>query len=356
MKKYYSIGMEILLFILLLQLTTTAEDNNKTPTATLIANKPTITSIAPNHGCAGMTVTINGENFDPSLDKNSVTFNQEDATIIDSTAKKMTVEVPNVSGPVKIIVKNLTTNLSSSPYKQFTIITGITGTLSTQPTGTLNPMGYQPGVGDRRTLRVNTPGFAMKDTDSIDQYYAPVDSIFRIDTPEKNGQVAVHFTTAEARDPNYECQFKIKPKPVMENIEYTVNAATLSTYPSTGWGADYGLLVVPYKFHFTDHAQTGAATVGGYLGWKIDKPGIGISGVVSAGVGVVPVTTQQNGVSTTNNAASFTAAAGLIFTLTKAGMFQAGVLIGADWAGKESQYKYEGKPWIAISFGTNLTK
>jgi hypothetical protein len=96
--------------------------------------------------------------------------------------------------------------------------------------------------------------------------------------------------------------------------------------------------------------------VGGYLGWKIDKPGIGISGVVSAGVGVVPVTTQQNGVSTTNNAASFTAAAGLIFTLTKAGMFQAGVLIGADWAGKESQYKYEGKPWIAISFGTNLTK
>jgi hypothetical protein len=50
------------------------------------------------------------------------------------------------------------------------------------------------------------------------------------------------------------------------------------------------------------------------------------------------------------------AAGGFIVNLTKSGLFQIGLLSGFDWAGKGSQYKYEGKPWISVSFGTNFTK
>jgi hypothetical protein len=117
---------------------------------------------------------------------------------------------------------------------------------------------------------------------------------------------------------------------------------------------DYGVLVIPYKFHTSDQSLTGEATLGGFAGYQLTWPGVAISTVISAGVGVVNLTKQENGTSTTNNAPSFTAAGGFIISLTKSNLFQIGLLCGLDWAGEGKQYKYEGKPWIAFSFGQTL--
>lgn len=136
---------------------------------------------------------------------------------------------------------------------------------------------------------------------------------------------------------------------------YSVAAETVQTIPALAWGADTGVLVAPYKFHLDDHSLSGAASVGGYLGARWGVEGISNTVLAAAGIGVVPISKTVNGTPTTDNAASFTFAAGDIVSVTRTGLFQVGLLIGFDWTGN-NQYKHEGKPWIALSFGSNLTQ
>ncbi len=230
----------------------------------------------------------------------------------------------------------------------------VTSPVPESPASANSTNGYKPGAGDVRTLTVNVPGFISTGA-TITSYVAPAKSKLRVDTPERDGKVYVHFDRiGDGKDSN----IGDSSAPYVEaGKEYIVNSYILRTYPSNGWGQDYGLLVVPYKYHFLDQSLTGAATIGGYFGIRYDSPGLGVALVMSAGLAVLPVSTQNDdGTLSTTNVSGFTAAGGIIATLSKAGMFQAGLLVGADWAGKDSQYKYEGQPWVALSFGINLTR
>ncbi len=209
-------------------------------------------------------------------------------------------------------------------------------------------------------------GFKLVGGPADKTYWAPKKSKLWVDSvANPQGMVNIHFkyvavdkTKKEDRTAEYAAyQAAVKSDgKAMENWEYQISEKTLLDAPTAGVGADYGLLVVPYKFHLTDHTQSGSATIGGYLGYKLGRPGIAISWVISAGIGVVQATTTQAGSQATANLASFTVATGPIVYLTKAGMFQVGILVGWDYTGKSSQYQYEGKPWLALSFGSNLTK
>ena len=145
-------------------------------------------------------------------------------------------------------------------------------------------------------------------------------------------------------------------KIVQPNVPYSVSADNLQSSAITNAGIDYGLLVTPYKFHFSDQSLSGAATIGGYAGYHLAGEGAGVQAVLSGGLGVVPITKVENGTTNTSNAASLSLSGGFIINLMKSGMFQVGLLFGVDWAGNGSQYKYDGKPWFAFSFGTNFTK
>lgn len=133
-----------------------------------------------------------------------------------------------------------------------------------------------------------------------------------------------------------------------ENVQYRINAEILNSFDTTGSGVDTGLLLAPYKLHFDDHSFSGATTIGPYIGWRSDWPGFSGTTLLSAGLGVVPV---SNGTTSTNTA-SFSFAIGQVLNIVKTN-FQAGLLVGIDWTGNR-QYKHEGELWIAMSFGTNF--
>jgi hypothetical protein len=149
-------------------------------------------------------------------------------------------------------------------------------------------------------------------------------------------------------------------KKIKENTLYEIAGDKLATAPSHIQGWQAGVLVAPYKFHFSDLSTTGSASIGGYLGYNYGNPAFSLTPVGSVGLGAVPVpastTTVKNptpGATTTHT--SLTVAGGVIFGIKKAGAFQVGLLTGIDWAGEGANYKYEGKPWLSLSFGTSLT-
>jgi len=325
--------------------------------STALAANPIISGFTPKKGSVGDNVIINGADFIfPNLSSNKVKFNDKPATVtILPSEKQLVVTVPKgaISGPITIT--NSYGSVTST--NSFEVISSIDQIASS---------GSAPGAGDRKELDAFISGFTLADGSNDIVYYAPPKAILWVDTKKDNdGYVTVHFVcgflsaVCSKTSSGY-----VKPESgpykdgniVDLHVEYKIEASKLQNYPAQSRGMDYGLLVVPYKFHLSDQSLTGEATLGGYAGYQLTWPGIAISTVLSAGVGVVNLTKQENGISTSDNAASFTAAGGFIINLMKSGLFQIGILCGFDWAGKGSQYKHEGKPWIAISFGTNLTR
>jgi hypothetical protein len=139
--------------------------------------------------------------------------------------------------------------------------------------------------------------------------------------------------------------------------EYEVDITELSGYGRHQFGWTYGALIVPYKFHTSDKSFASNATVAGFAGYNLGYNAIQFTPVLSAGISTVSVSsTNDKNETVTDNKASASAAVGVVFTFTRTGRFQAGILTGWDWAGENSGYNYNGKPWIAISFGLDLTK
>jgi hypothetical protein len=325
--------------------------------STSLAANPSISGFTPKKGSVGDNIIINGEGFVfANLSSNTVRFSGKRAVVaVAPTANQLVVTVPDGAIPGRISVVNSNGQVDSN--EAFEVIA---------TSNQIASSGSAPGPGDRKELDTFINGFMIADGSSNTVYYAPPEAILWIDTKKDNeGYVTVHFVcgflsaACDKTSSGY-----VKPESglykdgniVDLHVEYKIEASKLQNYPAQSRGMDYGLLVVPFKFHLSDQSVTGEATLGGYAGYQLTWPGIAISTVLSAGVGVVNLTKQANGVSTESNAASFTAAGGFIINLMKSGLFQIGILCGFDWAGKGSQYKYEGKPWIAVSFGTNFTK
>lgn len=68
------------------------------------APAPSVTSFSPASGSAGALVTINGLNFSPTLEKNTVTFNGAVAELKQASATQITAVVPEGATTGKIEV------------------------------------------------------------------------------------------------------------------------------------------------------------------------------------------------------------------------------------------------------------
>jgi hypothetical protein len=145
-------------------------------------------------------------------------------------------------------------------------------------------------------------------------------------------------------------------------VQYAVPASVFVNHEYSASGLEYGILLTPYKFHIANRSLTTSATIGPYVGYHLlSSPGSTISEVLSVGIGSVSVpsaSTSATGTVTTatSNQVSLSVAQGFVWTLTKSGTFQMAFLVGIDWLGYGSGYQYEGKPWLGIGFGTNITK
>jgi len=106
-------------------------------------------------------------------------------------------------------------------------------------------------------------------------------------------------------------------------------------------------LIVPFKFHSSARSVTGAATIGGYLGYKFSFFEItDITPFATSGLCAVETTKQQNGQSTTSTAPSFSVGGGGNTGFKDRRDADSRRLCsrgGLGWKGQD--YKYEGKPW-----------
>lgn len=144
-------------------------------------------------------------------------------------------------------------------------------------------------------------------------------------------------------------------------------------------GISYGVLAVPFKFHFSDHALTGGSTIGGYLGFTQDWGFTQVSEIFGAGLALVSTTSATSNftnttpagstsrafatgtsTSTSGNTPSTSTLTGLSIAVGLLGKLgntntQFGVLIGTDLVEKSATYKYNGKAWLSLSIGYNFS-
>src|SRR6266849_1381911 len=87
--------------------------------ATLYAANPTITSLTPNSGAVGASVTIAGSNFGATQGTSTVTFNGTTATATSWSATSIVAVVPTgaTTGNVVVTVSGLASN-----GKSFTVV------------------------------------------------------------------------------------------------------------------------------------------------------------------------------------------------------------------------------------------
>ncbi len=118
-------------------------------------------------------------------------------------------------------------------------------------------------------------------------------------------------------------------------------------------GLTYGALMVPYKYHRGgEKGFSSAASLGGYLGYRIDRTGftgfetnfIGFFGGANV---AVPETT--GGTTSLSNRTGVSYGVGILATVKDE--FQIGLVVGRDRIDDAANYVRNGRTWVALSLG-----
>jgi hypothetical protein len=230
------------------------------------------------------------------------------------------------------------------------------------------------GIGDLIILRVDTPGFKAVDGSNPPALCAGAGTAVKVSSVSDDGGKTLYVRVPDKGDlsnvffvdslhdlgGSKPCGGSNKTDTLGAGVQYAIAASVFVNHEYSASGLEYGILLTPYKFHIANRSLTTSATIGPYVGYHLlSSPGSTISEVLSVGIGSVAVpsaSTSSAGVVSTSNQVSLSVAQGFVWTLTKSGTFQMAFLIGIDWLGRGSGYQYEGKPWVGIGFGTNITK
>jgi hypothetical protein len=140
-------------------------------------------------------------------------------------------------------------------------------------------------------------------------------------------------------------------KTVKAGTTYSFTPSDLDGYSSERFGLTYGVIVVPNKVIIADRSFIASSSVLPYVGYEAWGPGIAGALVFAAGVGTAPASTQTATTSGTSagTKATFSVATGMVGSI--AGVFKVGLLVGVDTQGRNTGFKYQGKPWLGISLG-----
>lgn len=229
-------------------------------------------------------------------------------------------------------------------------------------------------TGDRLTLRTNVYGLALQRDGNQKDSVAPAGTRFRV-IADAGGDLIVAIESipcvikkedSKSIVANPLLQFgpsaevdcgKIEINKIVRPGEaYKLSKSVLVEhgYRRSGWV--YGALLVPYKYHRHDKSFSSAATIGPYLGYRLD--GLGFDSAFIGSIGIASLAVQNNTGGTTN-LQGYTMAFGLIASITKnKNPLQFGVLLGRDWAGSNAAvpYQHEGKTWLAVQIGFSFSE
>jgi hypothetical protein len=226
--------------------------------------------------------------------------------------------------------------------------------------------------GDHLKLRVNVYGFeAIDGPQKGNALCAPKgskisvtmhegDQLFvrfrlpKTDSP-KQQQSAGLFSTGEAltQEALADC-----PAANMVNghTQYKISHALLSQHAHRRTGVMFGALVVPFKFHLGGSSKlSSSSTIAPYVGFRGPAPfGLAFTPVLSAGLGLVPISNATTGETETKSA--FSAAIGILLTHSKNDQFNAGVLFGKDFLSKSDRAGDDAvdKVWFSLYAGYKL--
>ncbi|MGH8258788.1 MAG: hypothetical protein ACREUG_03760, partial [Steroidobacteraceae bacterium] len=147
---------------------------------------------------------------------------------------------------------------------------------------------------------------------------------------------------------------------------YEFSADELSKSEFYRQGLTWGGLVVPYKYYLSARSFKSNASAVAFLGYEGWFPGVSLSAVVALGPGIAPSTSSSPASSGSGPSSSastspgsttvvtYTVATGLIGSFGDARNFKVGLLFGRDYEGKDAQFPYENKTWMALSIGAGF--
>lgn len=147
-------------------------------------------------------------------------------------------------------------------------------------------------------------------------------------------------------------------KMVTEGSLYKIPNTLYKNIQSKTTGLSYGALVVPFKFRLgSDKKLISSATVAPYIGFRLNHFqgwGFELMPVVAAGLGLVPVVSDDG--KSTSTKSAFSTAVGLTLTSAKDSKFSAGVLFGKDFISKSDRLNDPAvvKPWLSLWLGVAL--
>jgi hypothetical protein len=128
----------------------------------------------------------------------------------------------------------------------------------------------------------------------------------------------------------------------------------------SGWA--YGVLALPYKFHFDDKSFGSGVSIGPYFGRRWGTPGSAYTLAMAATIGSVKgeVRDSAGNVTSTPDLQAFSLALGYMYDIAKGSdtrPFKIGFFVGADVVGADNvvKYKHNKKPWLALQIGFDFT-
>ena len=145
---------------------------------------------------------------------------------------------------------------------------------------------------------------------------------------------------------------KLRPIKSVIGKPLLVKQTDNTLYTPRSNGLTYGMLIVPFKYYVNGSRDfKGAGTIGPYAGWKLQSSRLaaGLELVGFAGLSAVSAEKIVDGKPTSETLAAFGYGVAAIGRIRN--NFQVGVVLGQDRVGKSSQYKDNGKWWLALSIG-----
>jgi hypothetical protein len=217
--------------------------------------------------------------------------------------------------------------------------------------------------GDRLKLRVTVDGFIPVSGADKASRCAPKGSVLSV-THEREGKLSIRFKKV----PNAgDGMFAVEETPsksainactqiVNDYTQYEIDKARLMQFDFRRSGVTFGALVVPFKFYLSGERKiTTSSTIAPYVGFRGPAPfGLTFTPIVSAGLGLVPVTDSRSGETETKSALSV--AVGLVLTSSKNDSFNAGIMIGRDYLSRADEVADPNvrKAWFSLYAGYKL--
>lgn len=221
--------------------------------------------------------------------------------------------------------------------------------------------------GDHLRLRTNAYGFKEAHAEEPRKpYCAPQGSGLTVLQEDRDGKLTVQFYDVPDKARGILTQqvseAAIEKCPPAQRVnQYTAYQIAKDTLKSFGFrrsGVTFGGLVIPFKFRLGgDRGITSSSTVAPYVGIRsryLQFFGLSFTPIVSAGLGLVPVSNAAENQTETRPALSL--AVGMVMTSSKNDQFNAGLVFGRDVLSRSDRALDPNvdKPWLSFYLGVAM--